>query len=100
MLEDPTEFARRVEVVISVVRDVAQSRELCFESCQALFTRTHYPGTLIVSSTLSPRFVPELRSRLPVDVTLIDAPVSGTRMRHVCASSVSCWVGPMTLWTG
>lgn len=76
MLEDPTEFASRVQVVISVVRDVAQSRELCFDR-QALFTRAQYPGTLIVSSTLSPRFMPELRSRLPVDVTLIDAPMSG-----------------------
>ena len=76
MLEDPTEFASRVQVVISVVRDVTQSRELCFDR-QALFTRAQYPGTLIVSSTLSPRFMPELRSRLPVDVTLIDAPMSG-----------------------
>ena len=76
MLEDPAEFARRVEVVISVVRDVAQSRELCFDR-QALFTRAQYPRRLIVSSTLSPRFMPELRSRLPVDVTLIDAPMSG-----------------------
>ena len=76
MLEDPTEFASRVQVVISVVRDVTQSRELCFDR-QALFTRAQYPGTLIVSSTLSPRFMPELRSRLPVDVTVIDAPMSG-----------------------
>jgi len=76
MLEDPAQFARRVQVVISVVRDVAQSLELCFDR-QALFTRAQYPGTLIVSSTLSPRFMPELRSRLPADVTLIDAPMSG-----------------------
>ena len=76
MLEDPAEFASRVEVVISVVRDVAQSLELCFDR-QALFTRAQYPKTLIVSSTLSPRFIPELQSRLPDDVTLIDAPMSG-----------------------
>src|SRR5258708_2716996 len=76
MLEDPEEFASRVQVVISVVRDVAQSLELCFDR-QALFTRAQYPKTLIVSSTLSPRFLPELRSRLPGDVTLIDAPMSG-----------------------
>lgn len=76
MLEDPTEFASRVEVVISVVRDVTQSRELCFDR-QALFSRAQHPGTLIVSSTLSPHFITELRSRLPVDVTLIDAPMSG-----------------------
>ena len=76
MLEDPEEFARRVQVVISVVRDVAQNLELCFDR-QALFTRAQYPKTLIVSSTLSPRFIPQLRSRLPADVTLVDAPMSG-----------------------
>jgi 3-hydroxyisobutyrate dehydrogenase len=76
MLEDATEFARRVEIVISVVRDEAQNLELCFER-QALFSRAHYPKTLIVSSTLSPRFLPALRDRLPADVTLVDAPMSG-----------------------
>ena len=76
MLENPAEFASRVQVVISVVRDVAQSLELCFDR-QALFTCAQYPKTLIVSSTLSPRFLPELRGRLPDDVTLIDAPMSG-----------------------
>ena len=76
MVEDPADFASRVQVVISVVRDVTQSRELCFDR-QALFTRARYPRTLIVSSTLSPRFLPELRNRLPVDVALVDAPMSG-----------------------
>ena len=76
MLEDPAEFASRVEVVISVVRDMAQSLELCFDR-QALFTHAQYPRTLIVSSTLTPRFLPELQSRLPGDVVLIDAPMSG-----------------------
>ena len=76
MLDDAAEFARRVEVVISVVRDAAQTRELCFDH-QALFMRGEHPKTLIVSSTLSPRFMPELRDRLPADVTLVDAPMSG-----------------------
>ena len=76
MLEDPAEFGRRVDIVISVVRDVAQSRELCFDR-QALFTRSVYPKTLVISSTLSPRFMPELRDRLPNGVTLVDAPMSG-----------------------
>lgn len=76
MLEDPADFGSRVDVVISVVRDVAQSLELCFDR-QALFTRTPYPKTLIVSSTLTPRFIPDLRGRLPADVILIDAPMSG-----------------------
>ncbi len=76
MLEDPAAFASRVEIVISVVRDVAQSLELCFDR-QAVFTVANYPKTLVVSSTLSPRFLPDLRKRLPGDVTLVDAPMSG-----------------------
>ena len=76
MLDDPAEFGRRVQVVISVVRDVTQSLELCFDR-QALFTRAQYPKTLIVSSTVSPRFIAELKGRLPADVVLIDAPMSG-----------------------
>lgn len=76
MLDDAAEFARRVDIVISVVRDIAQTRELCFD-VQALFTRAKYPHTLVVSSTLSPRFIPELRELLPADVTLVDAPMSG-----------------------
>jgi 3-hydroxyisobutyrate dehydrogenase-like beta-hydroxyacid dehydrogenase len=76
MLEDPAEFGRRVQVVISVVRDVAQTLDVCFDR-QALFAQPQYPKTLIISSTLTPRFIPELRRRLPADVTLIDAPMSG-----------------------
>src|SRR4051794_4484462 len=51
MLEDPPQFASRADVIISVVRDVNQTRDLCFNK-QALFTRPEYPKTLIVSSTL------------------------------------------------
>ena len=76
MLDDAAEFARRVDIVISVVRDIAETRELCFDR-QALFTRAKYPNTRVVSSTLSPRFIPELRAQLPADVTLVDAPMSG-----------------------
>jgi 3-hydroxyisobutyrate dehydrogenase len=76
MLEDPAEFARRAQVVISVVRDVTQTLDLCFDR-QALFKGGQYPKTLVVSSTLSPRFLSDLRKRLPNDVTLIDAPMSG-----------------------
>lgn len=73
---DAAEFAGRVDIVISVVRDAAQTRELCFDR-QALFTHARHPELLIVSSTLSPRFIPELRERLPAGVALVDAPMSG-----------------------
>ncbi len=76
MLDDPADFARRAQVVICVVRDVKQTLEVCFDR-QALFKLAQYPKTLVVSSTLSPRFLAELRGRLPGDVTLVDAPMSG-----------------------
>ena len=63
-------------MLISVVRDIPQTLDLCF-NVQRMFTGVDYPRTLIVSSTLSPRFLPELRRQLPADVTLIDAPMSG-----------------------
>jgi len=76
MLEDSAQFASRVEIVISVVRDVAQTLQLCFDR-QALFKHARHPKTLIISSTVSPRFITELRNRLPADIALIDAPMSG-----------------------
>lgn len=76
MIAEPQDFAERVSVLISVVRDIPQTLDLCFY-VQRMFTGDNYPRTLIVSSTLSPRFLPELRRRLPGDVTLVDAPMSG-----------------------
>ncbi|MEM7405783.1 MAG: NAD(P)-dependent oxidoreductase [Pseudomonadota bacterium] len=76
MCPDPREFAARAEVVISVVRDAKQTLDLCFDQ-QALFAGEHGIATLVVSSTLSPRFLPELRARLPDNTSLVDAPMSG-----------------------
>ena len=76
MVDEGRLFSERVGVVISVVRDAAQTRALCFSE-QALFTHENYPRTLVLSSTLSPRFVEELRLELPADVILVDAPMSG-----------------------
>ncbi|MBX2824654.1 MAG: NAD(P)-dependent oxidoreductase [Gammaproteobacteria bacterium] len=63
-------------VLIVVVRDAQQIRQLCFDE-QAIYTRKTYPLTLVISSTVSPRLIEELRDRLPGDVVLIDAPMSG-----------------------
>ena len=64
------------DVLISVVRDARQTLDLCFED-QAVYQRSKYPKILVLSSTLSPRFVHNLSTRLPSDVALIDAPMSG-----------------------
>ena len=76
MISAATGFSQLVDVVISVVRDETQTLSLCFGD-QALFSRNDYPHILVVSSTLSPRFINQLRKRLPADVELIDAPMSG-----------------------
>jgi len=69
MTTDATDLAT-CDVVISVVRDVAQTYEL-------LQAMGDLPPVFVLSSTLSPRFVRRLRDELPDSVTLIDAPMSG-----------------------
>jgi 3-hydroxyisobutyrate dehydrogenase len=76
MITDPAVFAARCPTVISVVRDARQTDDLLFAD-QALFMRDERPRRLIVSSTLSPRFVMALPNRLPDGTALIDAPMSG-----------------------
>lgn len=80
MVEDPKEFADRVDVVFSIVRDTRQTEDLLFD-VQALYAQPNPPKTLIISSTISPRFLTTLRARLPQDVLLIDAPMSGTEFK-------------------
>ena len=64
------------EVLISVVRDERETLALCFDE-QAIYNRERYPRLLVICSTLSPRFVDKLVARLPPDVDLVDAPMSG-----------------------
>ena len=82
MIEDPAQFAKRVDTVISVVRDWRQTEDLCFDD-QAIFSQASCPRTLVVSSTLSPGILGPLRERLPGTVALLDAPMSGTIFRAV-----------------
>jgi len=76
MIADPAEFAARCPTVISVVRDIPQTLDLCFDA-QALFAGVARPRRLVVSSTVSPRFLGKLAARLPEGTELIDAPMSG-----------------------
>lgn len=76
MRENPQTFAGGIDVVISVVRDQRQTLDLYFD-VQAIFAAPCYPKTCLLASTVSPRFLHDLRERLPADVTLIDAPMSG-----------------------
>ncbi len=72
MVVDPARFGAWCDTLICVVRDIPQIEALCFEE-QALFTRPAHPASLIVSSTVSPRYLHDLHARLPEGVTLIDA---------------------------
>jgi 3-hydroxyisobutyrate dehydrogenase len=76
MIADPADFAARCPTVISVVRDIPQTLDLCFDA-QALFAGEARPRRLVISSTLSPRFLGELARRLPEGTGLVDAPMSG-----------------------
>jgi len=69
MTLDPTDLPG-CDAVISVVRDVAQTRQL-------IQSMVELPDLLVISSTLSPRFVHQVRAELPDATVLVDAPMSG-----------------------
>lgn len=75
MVAEPSAFAARCGVVISVVRDVAQTESLLF-GAQGLLRLGGAIRTLVISSTLSPRWLATLPPRAP-GVALVDAPMSG-----------------------
>ncbi|MBO6947943.1 MAG: NAD(P)-dependent oxidoreductase [Rhodospirillales bacterium] len=80
MISDPSAFAAKVDTVISVVRDISETEALLFED-QAIMRPDDHPTTLVLSSTLSPRYIRDVASRMPNDVTVIDAPMSGAPYR-------------------
>ncbi len=83
MIPDPVEFANHAEIVFSVVRDQRQTEDLLFDD-QALLARSLTGGgamrLVVISSTLSPRYVRDLAERLPQSVSLVDAPMSGAQV--------------------
>lgn len=76
MMTSAEDFAADVDILISVVRDQPQTLDLYFDR-QAVFGQPKYPKTCLLSSTVSPRFLSEVKARLPRDVLLIDTPMSG-----------------------
>ena len=74
---DFSAFAANNQVVISVVRDYAQTLALCFSPQQGLFTRDNQIEYLIICSTLATADIEDLATKLPDRVILIDAPMSG-----------------------
>ena len=82
MIENPSKFSASIDTLISVVRDQHQNMDLLFDN-QAIMKRENPPKTVIISSTLSPRFLPEMAKHLPPGTALVDAPMSGAPARAV-----------------
>ncbi|MEM5477630.1 NAD(P)-dependent oxidoreductase [Pacificibacter sp. AS14] len=72
-------FAQGLTTLITVVRDTAQTDEVLFGP-QGFVLRATELDTIIVSSTLSPKYVRALRDRVPEHINLIDAPMSGAQV--------------------
>ncbi|MFQ6553867.1 NAD(P)-dependent oxidoreductase [Aestuariibius insulae] len=72
-------FAADLTILLTVVRDDAQTDALLFDT-QCLIEHAPNLTHLIVCSTLSPRYIADLRNRLPARVHLIDAPMSGAQI--------------------
>ena len=62
-------------IIISVVRDASDTTELC-QGNNGLFEQQS-SKVLIIASTLSPKFVMDLKTKAPKNITIIDAPMSG-----------------------
>lgn len=76
MIADPRSFAQRCQTVFTVVRDRKQTDDLLFDN-QALLNGPNRIETLVISSTLSPRYLLALRERVPAGIDMVDAPMSG-----------------------
>lgn len=77
LMTDAATFAAGRRIVLSVVRDVAQTEELLFDDQSLITRRPSAIDTVLICSTLSPRYIAELRSRIPAEIALVDAPMSG-----------------------
>ena len=74
-LTSKKKFLNDRNIIISVVRDAADTLELC-QGNNGLFEQQS-SKVLIIASTLSPKFMMELKRKAPKNITIIDAPMSG-----------------------
>ena len=79
MIPDPADFVSDREVVLTVVRDIDQTEDLLLRK-QAILRKARALRYLVICSTLSPRYLEDLRSRLPADLKVVDAPMSGAQV--------------------
>ncbi|OUS08338.1 3-hydroxyisobutyrate dehydrogenase [Rhodobacterales bacterium 52_120_T64] len=71
-----TEFTTELTTLFTVVRDQRQTDDVLFND-QGLIAKADKLTHIVISSTLSPKYVRELRGRIPQQIKLIDAPMSG-----------------------
>lgn len=76
--DDIAVFSEDLDTLITVVRDIDQTEALLFgdQNLAAIPTLIR----IIICSTLSPRYVRDLRTRVPSHIALIDAPMSGAQI--------------------
>ena len=83
-IQDKYSFFDQNEIIISAVRDIEQTLEIC-EGKNGLFN-FKVKKVLLISSTLSPLFLKKLSQKAPKNISLIDAPMSGAPMSAKNAS--------------
>ena len=76
---DLAAFSPQLETVFSVVRDADETDALLFDS-QNLIAAAPGLRRIFICSTLSPRYIHNVRARVPDHITLIDAPMSGAQV--------------------
>jgi 3-hydroxyisobutyrate dehydrogenase-like beta-hydroxyacid dehydrogenase len=70
------DFAQNLNILFTVVRDQQQTDDLLFDDQNLVGTATELTH-IVICSTLSPKYVRNLRDRIPQHINLIDAPMSG-----------------------
>ena len=83
-ISSKTEFFDKSDIILSAVRDIDQTLELC-EGHNGLF-KLNSPKIFIICSTLSPAFLKKFFLQSPDNITMIEAPMSGAPMRAKDAS--------------
>ncbi len=78
--QDIDAFRDGLTTLITVVRDAVETDAVLFDD-QAIVTAAPDLHTIIICSTLSPNYIKALRSRVPSRIALIDAPMSGAKVR-------------------
>ncbi|SPH24622.1 3-hydroxyisobutyrate dehydrogenase [Defluviimonas aquaemixtae] len=84
-------FAAGIDTLILLPRDIAEAEALLFEN-EAFAKTAPDLCRIVISATLSPRYVRALRGRIAARITLIDAPFAGGA-RAISDARVSFFLG-------